>query len=190
MQLPIFIGFSYVVDTLKTMGKKAYWQFLQENEHDLVLDSFAKQYSFRPSMDPKQWPSIQTKSPIMMFDVSSYYRNEGQISGQDIEKALQDLAIEMFCALTHKHEKMWAIDWHHLSYEFDPRKPMDLCEDFDRWLVPIFPNGDYTIFLCQDYANVWFGHPWQQSIALIGDALTDLGKKHLKDFKKLGFELV
>ncbi|MEZ4703980.1 MAG: DUF2716 domain-containing protein [Bdellovibrionota bacterium] len=172
------------------MRKKTHWQVLEEKENYLVWDSFAKKYSFRPSMDPQEWPSIRTEYPRMMFDVSSYYEHEGQHDGQDIEKALQDLAVEMFCALTNKHEKMWAMDWHHPSYEFDPRKPMDLDQEFDRWLVPIFPNGDYTVFLCQDYANVWFGHPWQQSIALVGEALVDLGKKHLNDFKKLGFELL
>jgi hypothetical protein len=47
-----------------------------------------------------------------------------------------------------------------------------LPNDQTNSLVPSFvPDGDYYIFLTKDFQNVWFGHPWEKTITLIGDKL-------------------
>ena len=37
--------------------------------------------------------------------------------------------------------------------------------------ISFIPDGDYYIFITKDLQNVWFGHPWEKSVTLIGEGL-------------------
>lgn len=44
------------------------------------------------------------------------------------------------------------------------------------WEVPPFPDGDYYIFLSEDFRDGWFGHPWEQTVCIFGQrAVSSLG---------------
>jgi hypothetical protein len=35
-------------------------------------------------------------------------------------------------------------------------------------LISFIPDGEYYIFISKDHQNVWFGHPWEKTVTLIG----------------------
>jgi hypothetical protein len=37
--------------------------------------------------------------------------------------------------------------------------------------VTPFPNGDYYIFLSEDFRTGTFGHPWEETMCIFGDRL-------------------
>ena len=144
------------------------WKELDNNSYNEVWDKFNKELDFNPYGSHDK--AIHTEYPILKYNIKRLFNPEFDIS------KMENYALELFQAITEPGEKMYALDWQHPAYEFDPRGEMER-DEFGEWKVPIFPNGDYYIFLTQDFQNVWFGHPWEPSITLIGKKLIDLAKQ-------------
>jgi hypothetical protein len=41
------------------------------------------------------------------------------------------------------------------------------------WPVPVFPHGDYYIFLEEGMTMGTFGHPWEKTLCVFGQDLID-----------------
>ena len=66
-----------------------------------------------------------------------------------------------------------ALDWQHPCYRFDPFGPFTFSETY-HGMIPVVPDGDYSIFLADDFSYGTFGHPWEQSICVFGQPLIDV----------------
>ncbi|MCE9583910.1 MAG: DUF2716 domain-containing protein [Planctomycetes bacterium] len=70
--------------------------------------------------------------------------------------------------------KMFALDYHHPSFEFDPHVPFESGPlDPGHWPVTVLPEGDDTIYVAHDLS---FGttSAWDpQSITFFGEALLE-----------------
>lgn len=114
------------------------------------------------------------------LDVKNYYTSNDPIF---YNTTLENFAIKVFQDITQIDEEMYALDWQHQGYAFNPRKTMDKQEHWNEWIVPIFPNGDYYIFTTKDMQNVWFGHPWQETITLFGEKIINAATMHFSDLE-------
>jgi Protein of unknown function (DUF2716) len=56
------------------------------------------------------------------------------------EDDLCDSALRAFETCVPRGDRMYALDWQHSSYWFDPHVPSG-----EEWFVPVLPNGDYYI---------------------------------------------
>ncbi|QZT40841.1 DUF2716 domain-containing protein [Bacillus amyloliquefaciens] len=112
--------------------------------------------------------SIKPPKPFQIFDVSQGFNNEkGRIGFQeDAEVQL----LKAFQSCTLKHEFMYALDWQHECYLFNPHVPIDK-DEFGEWLVPVIPNGDYGCFIHQEFQWGLLGDPRQQTITIFGSPL-------------------
>ena len=146
---------------------------LDEYEYKKVWDRFYKLFHFKPSVD--YFPAITTDKPQLKFDISEGF------SANYSSKKLEEIAIKIFKDITCPGERIYALDWQHESYDVDPREHMDTDENGE-WIVPPFPNGDYFIFLTKDFNNVWFGHPWEETLTLIGDGIVTHAEATKIDF--------
>jgi hypothetical protein len=61
--------------------------------------------------------------------------------------------------------EMIVLDWQHAAYYLRPAQ--QAYSPFD-WPVPVFPNGDYFIFLTKDFREGTFGHPWEETLCVMG----------------------
>ena len=135
---------------------------LSEDESQETWDKFYEVFHFKPS--PKDFPSITSGKPQLKFDIQDCFSPDYPFH------KLEDFAIALFTKISKPKDRLYALDWQHTCYDFDPRLKMDRNE-FGEWEIPVFPNGDYYIFLTKDFENLWFGHPWEQTITLIGDEI-------------------
>src|SRR5690606_23892749 len=81
-----------------------------------------------------------------------------------------DLDEKCICVLkemTHEEEFIYALDWQHECYWFNPHLPNNNKE----WNIPFYPDGDYYIFCPKDLSWCYFSHPWERSVTLIGKEL-------------------
>jgi len=145
------------------------WLELAEKEYDPVWDRFDDQFSFRPSVDPKDWPSISEPALSVTYSIAAAYGRD-PISFLSIERDLNLKALRAFRALVGVSERLYALDWHHTCYWFFPHQEFR-GEISESWLVPTLPNGDYYIFLSEDFSFCWFGHPWEKTICICGGRL-------------------
>ena len=117
-------------------------------------------FHFKPSIN--HFPAIATDRPQLKFDITNCFSEDFTLD------KLEEYALNLFISVSKKGERLYALDWQHECYDFDPREQMDR-DEFDEWIVPVLPNGEYYIFLTKDFNNVWFGHPWEQTVTLIGE---------------------
>jgi hypothetical protein len=148
---------------------------LNQEEYDKVWDKFYDLFHFTPSVN--HFPAIKTNKRQLKFDIKDCFS-----PNYSLDK-LEGFAIKLFNKISRPGERLYALDWQHECYDFDPREQMDR-DEFEDWIVPVLPNGDYYVFLTKDFNNVWFGHPWEQTITLIGDDIVECGQKMQTDFPK------
>jgi Protein of unknown function (DUF2716) len=151
-----------------------------------LLDAFSVRFSFRPSIDPRQWPSIKEPEPSVTLDLSPTWA-DGMARDPD------ELILNVLTAAFPAGEPLAAINYNHSAWWFWPHqfstvvrespyselptreimiKP-DVFVAADSWPVHPFPNGDYSIILSPDLTSGTFGHPWEQTLCVFGDRLIE-----------------
>ncbi len=65
-------------------------------------------------------------------------------------------------------EYVIALDWQHFAYEFHPGSR---AMPPGPWRIPALPDGDYYLFLAQDFRFGWLGHPWERTVCCYGDLI-------------------
>ncbi|MFE1962642.1 DUF2716 domain-containing protein [Streptomyces sp. NPDC059479] len=97
---------------------------LSQAEYRRVWDRFYAEFSFRPSVNPTQWPGIKEPAVSVTWSLASPHLVGGP--GQE------------------------------------------------KWPLSPYPDGDYYVFLSEDFLIGSFGHPWESSLCLFGQELLDV----------------
>ncbi|MGW0549723.1 DUF2716 domain-containing protein [Streptomyces altiplanensis] len=148
---------------------------LAEAEYQRVWDRFYEDFIFRPSMSSFMWPAIKepgasvTWSLAALDDDSSYERLDRLVAV--VEQGLS--------SCVGPTDTLLALDWQHTSYRFAPQEVGGPGQP--AWPLSPYPDGDYCIFLAEDFRFGSFGHPWEESLCLFGEELlhvasTEVGK--------------
>ena len=144
---------------------------LTDVEQNEVWDRFFRELSFRPSVRSIDWPSIKTDREIHTFSISDFWKNKYD---EAIQINFLQKAIDAFVDITEPEEPIYALDWQHECFYLDPRKLTPDSMINHQSSIPIvsfIPDGDYYIFITEDFGNIWFGHPWEKTVTVIGDRL-------------------
>lgn len=69
-------------------------------------------------------------------------------------------------ACTPDGASVLVLDWQHNCFRVRP----DLLADGEApgWPLSPYPDGDYCIFLAEDFSFGSFGHPWERTVCLFG----------------------
>ena len=140
------------------------------------------------------------------LDKFSPFRLKGNYAVYGIERMndeplerMDEFILGAFLSVTEKGERLYALDWQHSAFLFDPRKPEEMesvyVED-DRFMgggywayfPPFYPDGDYYFFIAESLEFGYLSHPWRKEVWIFGDRLinvferihTDLGWNKLK----------
>ena len=155
------------------------WEKLTEEDNNKTWNWFYKEFSFNPSTNPKDWPSIKSIKPKIKIDILNLW---GNAYNETIWNNFLQKAIEAFVNVTNPGEKIFALDWHHECFYVDPREltPTILTDsESSNTVISFIPDGDYYIFITKDFENVWFGHPWEKTVTIIGSKLINAFKNNL-----------
>lgn len=142
------------------------WEELPSSERDSAWDRFESEFAFRPSTT--EFPGIRESKDSVTFDISRVY---GDAEGY--ERLTMDLSRKLVAALRRcvpEGGVVHVLDWQHACFRFMPHAPFAFESEED-WPVPALPNGDYYIFLDPELRFGVFGHPWEQTMCVFGEAL-------------------
>lgn len=145
----------------------AAWSQLAQPDYRVAWTGFESRYGFRASTSSAQWPAIAEPADSLTFDLSSVFEDEGP-SFAAAEAAINAEALRTFVNAL-PNEPLWALDWQHPAYRFSPAR--FALNPNPEWRVPVFPNGDYYALFTSDFTTGTFGHPWEQSLCIIGRPL-------------------
>ena len=134
------------------------WSVIPEHECDLIWDRFYASFSFRPSVST--FPGIMEPVPSVTYSIAAAFASPGD--PDHITDDLDDVALRVFSGIAGPSGRVITLDWQHECYYFEPYR------HDGRWVIPTFPDGDYYIFVSEDMADGWFGHPWEQTICVFG----------------------
>jgi hypothetical protein len=153
------------------------WQKLSDEEYSQVWDRFYSEFRFKPGIQSRS--AIQSGLPILKFDICTIFN--GGLSDSDLAR-FEELGTRLLLEITSTGERLYGLDWQHESFDFNPRNGM---RETGLFVPNLVPDGDYYIFLKKDFSNVWFGHPWEQSITLIGVEIVARGLELIPEFEKI-----
>ena len=156
-----------------------------KEEYNEIWNKFYDIFDFKPSIYKKDWPTFNVVKPSITYDISDFYNQQ---SFEDAYKFYDDLhkkSLMAFRECSLECEKLYALDWHHSCYEFDPWQEIEKIEfeyadgsKIKKWPIEVLPNGDYYIFLASDFRWGILGHPWEKSMCVFGQELIDSFEKN------------
>jgi hypothetical protein len=141
------------------------WTEPQEAEYDEYWATFYSQFEFRAGVSPDVWPAIKETTPSVTFDLSVI--EDGPRRGAAYDAINAETLRAFVWALPP--EELVVLDWQHPAYRFRPG--VQALAWRAEWRVPVYPNGDYCAFLTPDFTEGTFGHPWEQTLCVIGEQL-------------------
>jgi hypothetical protein len=140
---------------------------LPEAEYRRVWDRFYEDFNFRPSMSSFKWPSI--KEPVASVTWSLTALDDDP--GYECLDRMVDVVEQGLASCVGPQGTLLALDWQHTSYRFAPQEAGGPGRP--AWPLSPYPDGDYHIYLSEDFRYGSFGHPWEESLCLFGEELLD-----------------
>ncbi len=138
------------------------WIEFTDKEDEQIWDKIYSELKFSPSLSI--FPSFKVPSPFVTYDISHCF-------GESIND-LESKALQAFQEITASNEYIMALYWQHECYWVNPHVEFERNE-FDEWIIPVFPNGDYYFFIQKDFKWGYLGHPWEKSITIFGKELIE-----------------
>lgn len=148
------------------------WQELSAEENHFVWERVYNELYFEPSIHV--FPGFQVPKPFITYNISSLADSEENL------EPFADLEAKARCVfqeLTAPDEYIYALDWQHAGYRMNPYLEVRRNE-WNEWLVPLYPDGDYYFYLQKDFEWGYLGHPWEGTITLFGEKLLEQFEKH------------
>jgi hypothetical protein len=103
-----------------------------------------------------------------------------------------------FIQCTAPGERLYALDWQHAAFLFDPRNPQEQqsVRLDDHPFMPghglyahfpdYYPDGDYYFFIDEQFRFGYLSHPWRKEVWIFGDTLIEA---FLAIYKKLHWSI-
>jgi hypothetical protein len=146
------------------------WRSLPAGEQDSLWTEVEARYKFRAGVESRDWPGIDEPSDSVTFSINS---SSPQSLGA-FKTTLALIARKGFSEAAPTRKGLVALEWQHGGYWYHPEaeSPADLPDRNGR--PSIFPDGEYSFFLSQDFEHGLFSHPWGQTICVFGQQLVEL----------------
>lgn len=170
---------------MREMWRDAGWELLENVEESHVWREFQQKFQFSPRLHGSD-TGIQEPVDSVTFDISWYYTSQEQ---NTLAQEVHEWLFHGFVAMNPPGASVYALDWQHPCYkvvlaEFDLRQYNTLllhqngllrhAEDGGYYyLIPVIPDGDYSMFLTHDLTNGTFGHPWRETLCIFGKDLLE-----------------
>ena len=164
-------------------------------EYDLVWDKVYDKLKFKPS-GYYRGHSLTVDPPFEIEGNFAVYGIEKMPASQ--RDSMQEMIREVLVSVTKKGKRMYALDWQHSAFLFDPRNKEEQKsfwkEDnryfgggYNAYFPPFYPDGDYYFFIDEHFEYGYLGHPWRQEIWVFGDTLIE---KIDEIYQTLGWEKI
>lgn len=162
---------------------------LDDTQYNAVWNRVYNELHFKPGMN-ESVPFV-LEMPHRVYDIS-------RMIGERLEvlcDVLEDISKEIFARVTPEGGRVYALDWQHSAFLYDPRDPEEQkdfwVEDARYWgggynfyFPSFYPDGDYYFFIAEDFSFGFLGHPWRQEVWIFGEKLIS---EYEAVYKELGW---
>ncbi|MDR0916311.1 MAG: DUF2716 domain-containing protein [Oscillospiraceae bacterium] len=167
------------------------WVLINDEEEKAVWDSVEKVTGFVPRTTGREYKAFAFDVPLPegevkaadIYDISTsrIYTNNAEIN---------DMIREMLKVCVGDEPYMYALDWNHSSFRYNPRITEKIeypvwidgksgsGDGYNVYFPTFYPNGDYYFFIARDFSWGYLGHPWLKRIYVYGQKLRGLIRKY------------
>lgn len=153
----------------------AAWAQVGTQEARRLWDRFDAAFRFRPSL--YELPGIDEPTPSITYGL--VYGDGTRAEPVWVNRAL----LAALRRVSDVDASVVVLDWKHQTYRCRPRWVRDEESPDATWPVDFCPDGDYHIWLTEDFRCGTFGHPWEPSLCVFGEdllsALAEIGDEAL-----------
>ena len=147
---------------------------VNDEQYSEIWDRVYNELGFKPSCDYRGH-SLRVPLPFHLEDPYAVYGID-DMTDEQID-LVSEMMKRILVEITHEGEFMYALDWHHEAFLYDPRKSEEQrsvkCEDSIAYFPSFIPDGDYNFFIEENFTFGYLGHPWRQEIWVFGDRLVE-----------------
>src|SRR5262249_38273685 len=111
---------------------------------------------------------IREPEPSFTWDIGWVY-DGGEEALRRLESNLNARALGALRTCTAPGEQVYALDWQHACFSFDPRGGVS-SGDPEVGVVPVLPSGDHYCFMARDLRFGLIGH-MDTSVCVFGEQL-------------------
>ena len=167
---------------------------LNDEQYKSVWDRVYKELKFSPCSLGRSsislFPPFEISSNHVIYDIEN--------TNDDDNDGLEALIANAFIKCTKPNERIYALDWHHSAFLYDPRKSDEqksiFVEDkrysrggYYAYFPGFYPDGDYYFFISEDFRFGYLTHPWRQEAWVFGDMLIEEFEKF---YKSIGWKKI
>jgi hypothetical protein len=146
---------------------------LSKDESAFCWNKISELFHFSPSIN-KGVKAFDIPYAYVIYDISN-------LKEENID-VMDELITAVFVNCTNENDYMYALDWNHSSFKFNPRnkeeqKSMYIQDErymgggYNAYFPDYYPDGDYYFFIASDFSFGYLGHPWQQKVWVFGEVL-------------------
>ena len=150
---------------------------LNDEQSRAVWDKVHERLNFFPNC-----LSRDTDFHIPPFKINGEYVIYGIEDTDDDISDLGTLITNAFIKCTAQGERIYALDWQHSSFLYDPRNKSEqqsvfvadkryLGGGYNAYFPGYYPDGDYYFFISEDFRFGYLTHPWREEAWVFGDEL-------------------
>ena len=151
---------------------------LNDEQYRAVWDRVDKELNFFPNCADRDsfslFPPFSIKADYVIYDIEN--------TNDDEAGEFETLILNAFIKSTAPGERIYALDWQHSAFIFDPRKPEeqksvfvpdDRCfgGGYNAYFPGFYPDGDYYFFISEDFRFGYLTHPWREEAWVFGNEL-------------------
>lgn len=138
---------------------------LNDDEYCDIWNKIYYDFQFSPSCKV-------TAGPWISFPMKSKKYRLNCIFSEEQEKIINSIFYRVI------GKDMYALDWHHDCFIYDPHEEIplnywfyDAERDCNVYFPSYYPDGDYYFFVSLDWSMGLYGHPWRHEIIIVGEKL-------------------
>lgn len=162
------------------------WEVLSNEEDNYVWNQVMERFSFNPKYDSNNdMQFLKLPKPYCIYDMHLF---EGYLKDTTIEiteeyyNEFNEHIAEIFINCMGTHNNMYALDWQHQSFRYNPKSNEKLpkmieADNYNIYFPDFYPDGDYYFFIAKDFSWGYFTHPWTQQLWVFGYQLISEIKK-------------
>ena len=151
---------------------------LNNEQHNAVWDRVKEKLHFFPACFDRNsgvlFPPFVIEQNYVVYGIEN--------TNDDGTEGMESLISKAFIKCTKPEECMYALDWQHSAFLYNPRNAEErqsvfvhderyLGGGYTAYFPDYYPDGDYYFFISEDFRFGYLTHPWREEAWVFGDEL-------------------
>ena len=139
----------------------------EEIDYETIWTRLEATFGFRPGMGSATWPTFDEPINSVTYGLAPCWDGDG--TSEWARQTVNSAVVWAMAGLVDEGSPLLVLDWQHQAYRFWPHRRSSTRP---LRITPV-PDGDYHIFLTENFSTGSLGHPWEETLCVFGAPLLE-----------------